>query len=139
MGNRLRRQRLGAKLRLFAVTTTMEHSAELHEAIVAELSRLRIQAEVVVVDSLAGTNITEHFRDYSAKVKPGLDFSDHNQTSFSMHESVNDIACSPNLQQKIGSSSCGILNPVATARKDGISTHHRTLEEAFTSEDYEEP
>jgi len=128
---RLRRQRLGAKLRLFAVTTThRENPEKLHDAVVDHLERLRILAEVVVVDCLAGTNIAECMRDWnSVEVGPGLDMS--------RNGSVDDAACilNTNLRRKMGLSSSTSLNPLASLRKDGISTHNLTLGEVFACEE----
>jgi len=121
--NRRRRLKLGAKLRLFAVTTTREENPEkLYDAVQLQLERVRIQAEVTVVDCLAGTNIAQYMRDCnSAQVPSSLDLS--------MKGSVDGAASL--LKQKMGIPS---KNPVASLRKDGISTHNMTLGEVFASQ-----
>lgn len=66
-----RLQRLGAKLRLFAVTTrTEENPQRLHDAVVDHLERVRIHAEVTVVDCLAETNIADFMRDKTSMGGP---------------------------------------------------------------------
>ena len=56
--DRRHRLRLGAKLRLFAaVTNRKENPEKLHDAVVDHLERVRIQAEVTVVD-LAGADFS---------------------------------------------------------------------------------
>jgi len=132
---RRRRQMLGAKLRLFAVTTARnENTDKLHDAVVDHLERLRIQAEVVVVDCLAGTNIADCMRDrQSVHRGSSLDMS--------INSSVDDAAgiLNSKIRQKMGMSTPGSSNPVASLQKDGISTHDMTLGEVFASEARGEP
>eukprot|EP00578_Thalassiosira_sp_NH16_P018592 CAMPEP_0181099512 /NCGR_PEP_ID=MMETSP1071-20121207/12699_1 /TAXON_ID=35127 /ORGANISM="Thalassiosira sp., Strain NH16" /LENGTH=1053 /DNA_ID=CAMNT_0023182179 /DNA_START=19 /DNA_END=3180 /DNA_ORIENTATION=+ len=126
--NGFRRRKLpGAKLRLFAVTTTRaENPTKLHDAVVDHLQRVRIQAEVTVVDCLSGIGIDEYMRDWnSEKVAPRLDLKKgivHDATSI--------------LKQNMGLPS---RNHVASLRKDGISTHNMTLGEVFASKACEKP
>ena len=120
-----RKKKLGGKLRLFAVTTRREEDPEmLREAVVGHLERVRIQAEVIVVDCLAEANVADHMRDWeSAQVVPGLS---------SRYEGSADKAVSmlgSEMRQKVG-----LSNPVASLRKDGISTHNMTLGEVFASQ-----
>lgn len=79
---------------------------------------MRIQAEVTVVDCLAETNIADYMRDCnSVKVASSRDLGTNG--------SVDDAASI--LKQKMSK------NPVASLRKDGISTHNMTLGEVFAS------
>ena len=65
---RLRINQTGAKLRLFAVTTTRDECPDtLREAVVKHLERVRIQAEVKVIECLAGTHIAERMRERRSK------------------------------------------------------------------------
>ncbi|KAL7540066.1 hypothetical protein ACHAXR_009825 [Thalassiosira sp. AJA248-18] len=132
--NRRRRLKLGGKLRLFAVTTTRDENQEkLRESVVDHLERVRIQAEVTVVDCLAETNIAEYMRDWSSvKVAPGLDSS--------MNGSVEKAASMLNtkLRRKVGLSS-GSLNPITSLQNGGISTQNMTLGEVFACQSCEDP
>lgn len=130
---RLRRQRSGAQLRLFAVPTGTEHSDKLHQTMVEELSRLRINAEVIVVDCLAGTNIAKCWRGNLVKGGSNLDLTTQNQK-----ESLNGATCSVSLQQNMDSQSWGLQNPDTTVEKDEIDTPYMTSGEGFASEDCEE-
>ena len=61
---RLRINRAGAKLRLFAVATASDECPDrLREAVIKHLEKVRIQAEVNVVECLAGTHIAERMRE----------------------------------------------------------------------------
>jgi potassium/chloride transporter 4/5/6 len=111
--NRLRRRAIGAKLRLFAVTTSPRENAEkLHKNVTEHLERVRIQADVTVVEDLARTNIAHYMRDNMG--------SSRDET----------------LTEKIGMSRPP-NNHAASLRKDGISTQHMTLGEVFASDCYE--
>ncbi len=118
--NRLRRKTIGAKLRLFAVTTSPRENAEkLRKAVTEHLERVRIQADVTVVGDLARTDIARYMRD---EMSVDRDI---------MAGSRDEI-----LRDKMGKSKPN--NPVASLRKDGISTHHMTLGEVFASDCYED-
>jgi len=96
----------GAILRLFAVTTTSRENPEkLREAVRDHLERVRIQAEVVVVDCLAGTNIAEYMRDRESAASKGA-----------------------------GRGRRRGVDRLGSLREDGISTHHMTLGEVFSAE-----
>jgi len=130
-----RRRRVQAKLRLFAVTTTRRENPEkLRDAVVEHLERLRIHAEVTVVDCLAGTNIADYFRDCNS-VYAG---SGHDSSRKANGSVDNAASLNANLPRKTGLLSSGSLNPVASLRKEGISTHHMTLGEVFACEAHEE-
>jgi hypothetical protein len=122
--NRLRRKTTGAKLRLFAVTTSPRENAEkLQKAVTEHLERVRIQADVTVVEDLAGTNIARYMRDEtSVDAIPNRDIMANSRDE--------------TLREKMGISRPN--NPVASLRKDGISTHHMTLGEVFASDCYED-
>ncbi|KAL7554157.1 hypothetical protein ACHAWF_017688 [Thalassiosira exigua] len=123
--HRSRRRELRGRLRLFAVTTSREEDPEiLHNALVDYLDRVRIRAEVTVVDCLAETNIAEYMRNSTPQV----------DTKSS--RDVGNASSAPNskLQQTIGLSSKKASNPVSTLQKDGISTKNMTLGEVFASE-----
>lgn len=110
--------KLGAKLRLFAVTTTREEDPErLRDVIASHLDAIRIHAEVQVVDCMAGTNIAGFFRDDELA-----------------NGSLDDA--SSILKREMGRQSS---NPVASLRNDGISTHHMTLGEVFASKSCKDP
>ena len=118
--SRLRRKTIGAKLRLFAVTTSpRENAGKLQKAVEEHLERVRIQADVIVVEDLSRTDISRYMRDETL---------------------VDDIPS----QDVIGRRSTDRIgiprpnNPVASLRKDGISTHNMTLGEVFASECYED-
>ena len=65
---RLRINRAGAKLRLFAVATASDECPDrLREAVIKHLEKVRIQAEVNVVECLAGTHIAERMRERRSK------------------------------------------------------------------------
>ena len=107
-------------LRVFAVTTkVMENPDKLRDAVIDHLERARIQAEVIVVDCMAGTNIAEYMRDGKSV---GLNATSNGNTNF---------------QQSMGLPQRGI-NRLSSLREDGISTHHMTLGEVFSSEAREE-
>lgn len=120
--NRLRRKTIGAKLRLFAVTTSPRENVEkLHKAVTEHLERVRIQADVTVVEDLARTNIARYMRDEtSVDAIPSHDICNSRDET---------------LREKMGISR---PNNVASLRNDGISTHHMTLGEVFASDCYEE-
>lgn len=126
--DRKKRLRLGAKVRLFAVTTTHQENPEkLHAAVVHHLELLRIDAEVVVIDCLAGTNIAEIMRERNPESsRCGLDPA---KSVGSAGDSMQS-----RFRSKIGVSPGSVNNPVASLRKDGISTHNMTLGEVFASE-----
>jgi potassium/chloride transporter 4/5/6 len=107
--NRLRRRRrLEAKLRLFVVKTTpTEDSNKLRTSILEHLENMRIQAEVVVIDDLATTDIAKFMRD-SNSVGSHRSSSKENQLRKSKQ-----------------------FNRVASLAKEGISTHHMTIGEVF--------
>ncbi len=115
--NRLRRKTVGAKLRLFAVMTSPRENAEkLQKAVTEHLERVRIQADVTVVEDLAKTDIARYMRDEtSVDDIPSREFMAN-----SRDETLKD-------KMRISRPS----NPVASLRKDGISTHHMTLGEVF--------
>lgn len=124
--------KLGGKLRLFAVTTTRKENPEkLRDAVEKHLERVRIQAEVLVVDCLAETDIAKYMRDQSS-----LDAAT-STTSIdgSMNTGFGSDLFMPNTtsQRKMGPLSAS-SNPVASLRKDGISTNNMTLGEVFASE-----
>eukprot|EP00985_Skeletonema_marinoi_P031013 scaffold35477_cov143-Skeletonema_marinoi.AAC.2 len=122
--NRLRRKTIGAKLRLFAVTTSpRENTEKLQKAVTEHLERVRIQADVTVVEDLARTDIARYMRDETSVDEiPSRDIMTN-----SRDETMRD---------KMGISRPN--NPVASLRKDGISTHHMTLGEVFASDCYED-
>ena len=104
-----RRRKLGGKLRLFAITTSCDEDPEkLEDAVNKHLQAVRIHAEVHVVDCLVGTDIAQHMRDEQAT-------------------NIVDDASSL-LRQELGRQ---FSNPVASLRKEGISTHNMTLGEVF--------
>jgi len=105
-----RRRRLGAKLRLFAVTCGKEDPVKLQKAVEKHLDAVRIAAEVHVVKSLSGTNIAKHMRDEQAT------------------NLVDDAASL--LRRELGRQTS---NPVASLRNEGVSTHNMTLGEVFAS------
>jgi len=104
-----RRRKLGGKLRLFAITTSCDEDPEkLEDAVNKHLQAVRIHAEVHVVNCLVGTDIAQHMRDEQAT-------------------NIVDDASSL-LRQELGRQ---FSNPVASLRKEGISTHNMTLGEVF--------
>eukprot|EP00986_Skeletonema_menzelii_P016121 scaffold13751_cov150-Skeletonema_menzelii.AAC.6 len=122
--NRLRRKTVGAKLRLFAVTTSPRENAEkLQKAVTEHLERVRIQADVIVVEDLARTDIAQYMRD-EASVD---DIPSRDMMASSRDQTLKD-------KMRISRPS----NPVASLRKDGISTSHMTLGEVFSSDCYED-
>lgn len=122
--NRLRRKTIGAKLRLFAVMTSPRENAEkLQKVVIEHLERVRIQADVTVVEDLAGTNIARYIRD-----EMSVDAISNRYTTANSRDET--------LREKMGISRPN--NPVASLRKDGISTHHMTLGEVFASDCYED-
>ncbi len=113
--NRLRRRKkLEAKLRLFAVTTSaQEDPAKLKKAVEDHLERVRIQAEVTVINFLAETDIAEQMRDSASVGSDGI------------HQNKSSSARGTNL---------GSNNRLASLAKDGISTQHMTIGEVFSSQ-----
>jgi hypothetical protein len=122
--SRLRRRTIGAKLRLFAVTTSPQQNAEkLQRAVTEHLERVRIHADVTVVEDLARTNIAQYMRDEtSVDAIPGRDMRGNSRDE--------------TLRKTMGISRPN--NPVASLRKEGISTQHMTLGEVFALECYED-
>lgn len=125
--DRRHRLRLGAKLRLFAaVTNRKENPEKLHDAVVDHLERVRIQAEVTVVD-LAGTDIAEYMRDRN-DVAPRLDLSTksrnpiaslrkdgintHNMTLGEVFASEAREECVPSKEQEQSSPSNDVSNQI---------------------------
>ncbi len=118
--NRLRRKAIGAKLRLFALTTSPRENADkLRKAVTEHLERVRIQADVTIVEDLARTDIARYMRDETSV--------DRDIMTGSQDETARGRIGIPKPN-----------NPVASLRKDGISTHHMTLGEVFASDCYED-
>ncbi|KAL3801791.1 hypothetical protein HJC23_001187 [Cyclotella cryptica] len=112
--NRLRRRkrREEAKLRLFVVTASANDDPEkLRKSVVEHLERMRIKAEVFVIDTLSNTDIAKRMRDSNLV---GSSIVNKASTSYS------------HVKGKTRP-----LNRVASLVEDGISTHHMTLGEVF--------
>ena len=108
-----RRRKVEAKLRIFVVCTSSKEDPDaLRVSVVDHLERMRIQAEVIVIDALADTNIAEHMRDSSLVGSSRINNSSSGQRS--------NAKCK--------------LNRVASLTQDGISTHHMTIGEVFVGE-----
>lgn len=107
--NRLRRRRKQeAKLRLFVVaTSSTEDTDALRGSVVEHLERMRIQAEVAVINALADTNIANQMRDSSS------------------------VGSSRNTKMTSSTGKPKVVNRVASLAQDGISTQHMTLGEVF--------
>lgn len=110
---RLRRRRVvEAKLRLFVVASSPKEDVDqLRESVMEHLERMRIHAEVIVVDALANTNIANRMRDSNSVG------SSRASASFGSRQN--------------GLGKMKALNRVASLVEDGISTHHMTLGEVF--------
>ena len=116
--NRIRRRRkMEARLRIFVVcTSSKENPDALRVSVVDHLERMRIQAEVIVIDALSNTNIAEHMRDSSSVGSSRIDHVSFGQRSITKGNKR------------------ATLNRVASLTQDGISTHHMTIGEVFVGE-----
>jgi hypothetical protein len=109
---RRRRRRVEAKLRLFVIATSARDDPDkLRCSVVEHLERMRIEAEVFVIETLATTNIAECMRD----------------SKFVGSSKVNNASVrNQNMKGKMKT-----MTRIASLVEDGISTHHMTLGEVF--------